>query len=305
MIRATNYDPLPCPATTADRHRQTPENGFERSNYRAICASVERHRKCLHPQRTRPDATDTVDSLSPSLLPFFPLSTRSLAPRIAGWLISGVAKGHQCPPSASVRVPPSLVSALIEDLSSPPFAGHTCYVRPDPLSAGPVLSTSQSRKKRVARPFTRLSLCCLSFPPPQMAISKLVTALGSPSLVSASAQRSLLRRFPFLLLPFKLLSRQWANDLFKHASPLCGALSCSRRLCPLSSGGHARQTRRTDGWTDRWWRFGCGRRNHFTVSNPFRDRERCNPFARARLMTSVLSDLAVAGGRGCTAWQSG
>ena len=62
----------------------------------------------------------------------------------------------------SARVPPSLVSALIEDLSSPPSAGHTCYVRPDPLSAGPLPSTSQSRKKRVARPFTRLSLCCLS-----------------------------------------------------------------------------------------------------------------------------------------------
>ena len=126
-----------------------------------------------------------------SFLFFLCRLARSLPPRIAGWLISGVAKGHQCPPSASVRVPPSLVSALIEDLSSPPSAGHTCYVRPDPLSAGPLPSTSQSRKKRVARPFTQPSIVVLSlvsFLPPQMAISKLVTALGSPWLVSASAQ---------------------------------------------------------------------------------------------------------------------
>ena len=162
MIRATNYDPLPCLATTADRHRQTPENGFERSNYRVICASVERHRKCLlAPARAR-TRTDTVDSLSPSLLPFFPLSTRSLAPRIAGWLISGVAKRHQCPsvcPRARPSVPcfcinrgPVLSSLRWPHLLRSPRS-RLCWLCPLYLPIA---------KKRVARPFTRLSLCCLS-----------------------------------------------------------------------------------------------------------------------------------------------
>ena len=160
-----------------------------------ICASVERDCKCLRP---RPQSSVRRSHS------FF-----CVASRIAGWLISGVAKRHQ--PAASTSPRPSLVSALIGVLSS---ASHTCSA---PLP-------SPNREKSVRR--GRLAGgrgAGLSFLPPQTAISKLVTW-------QLAQRRASLSPISIPFCSFKLLSRQWATIYSSTRRFVPHSLICSPLL---------------------------------------------------------------------------